>query len=248
MLCYKIDPAYQYLEDEIRKIPEIFPENGSIVTSGRNVIKRIEVAGLLLNVKSFKIPHWINKIAYAYFRKSKARRSFEYARLLLAKGIGTPAPVSYIEQRNRGGLTSSYYISLHLDNVRTFKEMTETKPEGWQDILRAFTRFTYDFQQKGIYFVDHSPGNTLIRQNGKGEFCFYLVDLNRMEFKVPGQEGGLKNFYRLGMDREMCVIVATEYARLTGGNADEMSRKLIGWVEAHNEAVRKKKAKRKKRS
>ncbi len=248
MLFYKIDPAYQYLEREIQMIPEIFSESGNIVTSGRNVIRRIEMAGLLLNVKSFQVPHWINRIAYAWFRKSKARRSFEYAQLLVAKGIGTPAPVAYIEQRHGGGLTSSYYVSLHLDDVRTFKQMTLEKPADWREMLCAFTRFTYDFQQKGIYFMDHSPGNTLIRRTEEGEFRFYLVDLNRMKFRTLDRQTGLKNFYRLGMDPEMCSIVATEYARLTGGNPDEMVRKLTEWVTTHNEAVRKKKAKKKKKS
>lgn len=248
MLFCKVAPDYQYLEEEICKIPQYFQEKGVVITSSRNVIKRIEAGGLSLNVKSFKVPHWINRIAYAYLRKSKARRSFEYACLLLDKQVGTPAPVAYLEQKDAKGLTASYYVSLHLEGVETFKQMTEKRPADLTQMLQAFTRFTYDFQQKGIYFMDHSPGNTLIQREGEGQFRFYLVDLNRMKFKVPGQEEGLKNFYRLGMDREMCRIVATEYALLTGGDPDEMCRKLIGWVETHNEAVRKKKAKKKRKT
>jgi hypothetical protein len=31
------------------------------------------------------------------FKKSKARRSYEYATLLLDKGIGTPQPIAFLE-------------------------------------------------------------------------------------------------------------------------------------------------------
>jgi hypothetical protein len=43
------------------------------------------------------VPHLINKIVYKKFRKSKARRSYEYATLLLDKGIGTPQPIAFLE-------------------------------------------------------------------------------------------------------------------------------------------------------
>jgi len=43
----------------------------------RNVIKIVTVEGEDLNIKAFKIPNIVNQIAYGFFRKSKARRSFE---------------------------------------------------------------------------------------------------------------------------------------------------------------------------
>ena len=49
-------------------------------------------------------------------------------------------------------------------------------------ILRQFIRFSYLLHQKGIEFLDNSPGNTLIKKNEKGVYDFYLVDLNRMKF------------------------------------------------------------------
>lgn len=246
-LVWHIAPAYRHLEKEILQIPLCFQETGEVISSARNVLKRMEIGGIPMNVKSFQLPHWINRIAYAWLRKSKARRSFEYASLLLSKQIGTPEPVAYIEERKGLGLGSSYYICLQLENVRTFKQLTLEKPADWREMLCAFTRFTYDFQQKGIYFIDHSPGNTLIRRTGEGEFRFYLVDLNRMKFRTLDRETGLKNFYRLGMDEEMCAVVATEYARLTGGEVDRMVRQLTSWTLTHNDAVRKKKAKKKKK-
>ncbi len=73
-----------------------FKNSGKLFGNGdRNKIKLFDWNGKTINIKSFKIPNIINKVAYKYFRKSKAKRSFEYATILLEKGIGTPAPVSY---------------------------------------------------------------------------------------------------------------------------------------------------------
>ena len=36
------------------------------------------------------------------------------------------------------------------------------------EILKAFTRFTYEMHEKQIHFLDHSAGNTLIVQTEKG--------------------------------------------------------------------------------
>jgi hypothetical protein len=47
-----------------------------IGTGDRNVIKRIEIGGIAMAVKSFKRPNWINRLVYRYWRKSKAHRSY----------------------------------------------------------------------------------------------------------------------------------------------------------------------------
>ena len=43
----------------------------------RNVIKLIEYSSKQYVIKSFKVPHILNKIVYKYFRASKASRSYE---------------------------------------------------------------------------------------------------------------------------------------------------------------------------
>ena len=92
-----------------------FTTTGILFGDGqRNKIKLFELEGKTINIKSFKIPNLKNKIAYKYFRKSKARRSFEFATILLEKGIGTPQPIAYFENHDFIGLKDSYYISEHL--------------------------------------------------------------------------------------------------------------------------------------
>ena len=190
----------------------------------RNRIKVVEKDGKKFNIKSFKKPNYINRYVYVMFRKSKAERSFEFAEKLIKKGIGTPKPIAYAEETSKGALTKSFYISEHLDYDLTFRDLDLTKP-GHEDILRAFTRFTYDLHEKKIEFLDHSPGNTLIQLNN-GDYHFYLVDLNRMNFKSLNFTERMKNFARLTSNKEKVKIMAEEYAELLGKPESEVFEKM----------------------
>ena len=65
----------------------------------RNTIKIINIEGINVNFKAFKIPNIFNQIAYRFFRKSKAQRSFEYAKKLIELGIGSPKPLAFFEEK-----------------------------------------------------------------------------------------------------------------------------------------------------
>ena len=81
---------YNYLSTFVRQKIESFQEEGEKLGNGdRNEIKLFKCEdGLILNIKSFKVPNLINQVAYKHLRKSKARRSFEYAQKLQELGIG----------------------------------------------------------------------------------------------------------------------------------------------------------------
>ena len=196
---------------------ENFDENGQMIGNGnRNVIKIVEIDGKSCNIKSFKIPNLVNQIVYRFFRKSKAQRSFEYARKLQAFGIGTPKPIAYYEAPSLCLFKKSYYVSEQLAYDLTFRELTRDLNYPNHDvILRAFTRFTFDLHEKGINFLDHSPGNTLIRLENN-EYKFYLVDLNRMEFKPMDFETRIANFSRLTDHKSIIETMSDEYAKCSG--------------------------------
>ena len=180
----------------------------------RNALKLFQLADKTLNVKSFKIPNLINQIAYKFFRKSKAQRSFEYGKWLQSLDIGTPQPVAYYEFETLFLFKKSYYISEQLDYDLTYRELTtDFEYPNHEEILRAFTRFTYRLHEKKVHFLDHSPGNTLINKNDNGSYDFYLVDLNRMEFKPLDFETRIKNFSKLTTHKFMVEIMSDEYAK-----------------------------------
>jgi len=194
-----------------------FKSEGKMFNDGnRNVIKTKVIDGVTVNVKSFRTPNLVNKFVYRFFRKSKAQRSFEYAQYLENNDIGTPKPFGYFENSNGLSFKDSYYASAHLNADLTYRELTtDLNYPNHDAILRAFTRFSYQLHQKGINFLDHSPGNTLIELNN-GDYKFYLVDLNRMKFGEMNFETRMKNLSKLTIHESMIKVMSSEYAKVSG--------------------------------
>lgn len=206
--------TYNNHQSEIEDLIRNFSNEGELFGKGeRNKIKLFQLDDKVINIKSFKVPNFVNKIAYKFFRQSKAERSFKYAQFLIANNIGTPYPIAYAA--NSSNLfRDSYYVSEHLKYDLTFRELvSQPNYPDHEAILRAFTKFTYKLHEKGIEFLDHSPGNTLIQLNN-GDYKFYLVDLNRMNFKNLRFENRMKNFSRLTPKKEMIKVMADEYSKL----------------------------------
>jgi hypothetical protein len=224
-----------------------FNSEGESLNDGqRNSIKIFDLEAQKINIKSFKIPNAVNKIVYRFFRKSKAERSFEYANHLVLNKIGTPFPIAFAE--NKSGLTfkESYYVSEHLDCDLTFRELvTNPNYPNHEEILRAFTRFTFKLHEQEIEFLDHSPGNTLIQLNN-GDYKFFLVDLNRMNFKKLNFEERMKNFARLTPKKEMIEVMANEYAHLMNKPEVEVFEKMWLFTNQFQEKFQRKKELKKK--
>ncbi|WP_229791272.1 lipopolysaccharide kinase InaA family protein [Winogradskyella epiphytica] len=212
----------------------------------RNSLKLFELEGKTLNVKSFRVPNIINQIAYRFLRKSKAQRSFEYAKKLQSLDIGTPQPVAYYEFKTLLLFKKSYYISEQLDCDITYRELTtDFDYPNHEGILRAFTRFTYRLHEKQVNFLDHSPGNTLIKKVGE-DYEFYLVDLNRMEFGEMNFETRIKNFARLTTHKSMVEVMSDEYAKMGGYDYDRVFNLMWSETEAFQERFYRKKRLKKK--
>ena len=213
--------AYISIQKEIVCIIENFNNSGLIFGGGnRNVIKIFDLNSTKVNVKSFKKPHLLNSIIYKYFRKSKSRRSFEYANKLLENEIGTPQPIAYFEKFDFIGLKESYYACEHLENVFEFREIVQNEAFiNREEIIRQFIQFTFQMHQIGVEFLDHSPGNTLIRDNSNGNYTFYLVDLNRMKFHdTIDFLTRMKNLSKITHKKDMIAMMSNEYAKLFGVN------------------------------
>jgi len=127
---------------------------------------------------------------------------------------------SFFENYDIIGLKDSYYACVHLESVFEFREIVQNKNfENRDEILRQFTKFTFDMHQKGVEFLDHSPGNTLIKDNNDGTYSFYLVDLNRMKFHESIDfQTRMNNLSHLTPQKEMIAIMSNVYAQLLGVN------------------------------
>jgi hypothetical protein len=222
-------PIAEHLDDIIENF-EFKGENFG--NQDRNALKLFKIDNLTINVKSFRVPNVINQVVYKFFRKSKAQRSFEYACKLIDVGIKTPQPIGYFEYTAPIVFNKSYYLSEQLNCDLTFRELTQdfNYPEH-EAILRAFTRFTYQLHEHDVLFLDHSPGNTLIKKTATG-FDFYLVDLNRMEFRPLNFEERIKNFARLTTHKSMVEVMSDEYAKCIGKEYNEVYSLMWMYTEA----------------
>ncbi len=242
-------PDYERHKETLSAMIANFSTMGEIFVKGkRNSIRVAALANKTINIKSFRVPNPVNAVVYRYFRKSKARRSFEFANYLLQNGIGTPQPVAYFENYNLFGLSNSYYVSEHLESDLLFRDLPGNPdyPDR-ENIIRQFARFTFELHQKGIEFKDHSPGNTLIKNLGNGCYSFFLVDLNRMVFhKSMPLELRMKNMSRLTSKVELLKILANEYAKASGEDPTQVFYLLsTATARFHKGFYRKKRIKNK---
>ena len=73
---------YQHIAPQLWDAIDNFETMGAYVTKGeRNVIKKVEIKGEVYNIKKFKTPNAVQRLVYRYLRKSKAKRSFQYAKI-----------------------------------------------------------------------------------------------------------------------------------------------------------------------
>ncbi len=237
-------PDYENIRKHVLHAIQEFDDLGIKVGKGkRNMVKHIVVDNVHLNVKSFKVPNLFNRFIYHSIRKSKARRSYEYAHYLLQHDIGTPPPVAFFEQKNAMLLGKSFYVSLHIREDLTLRTLID-HPEyaGREEILRQFTRFTHRLHEKGILFLDHSPGNTLIIKQKSGDYSFHLVDLNRMKLnRKMDFRTRMKNFARLSATEEMLQIMSEEYALLTGFDREKTLQAMRHYTQKNGRRRKRKK-------
>lgn len=215
-------------QNQILLILEKFKNEGTLIGNGsRNIIKFFDLNGLILNFKSFKQHNIINRHVYKFYRKSKARRSFEYAQFLISKSYHTPKPIAYIENHDCIGLTSSYYISEQLNNSWTLSDVFGDISFPDRDkIIKEYVSLMYNLHNDGIQFIDNSPNNFLITKE-ENNYNIYMVDLNRMNFheSIPFDKR-MKNFARLTNDPEIIKSIAEEYAHLSGNTPGYCSKKI----------------------
>ena len=212
-----IGNAYRHYQEELESFIEHFDSTGHTIYGGeRNTLKTFNLVEKKVTIKAFRTPNLVNRIVYNYFRDSKAKRSFTHAQKLLELGIGTPQPIAFMERSNALSFLDSYYICEHIDYDLTYRELVH-EPDylNHDDILRAFTRFTFRMHEAGILFKDHSPGNTLICKEDDS-YNFFLVDLNRMKFKSLSFHERMENMKRLTPKKEMVAVMANEYSKLSG--------------------------------
>ena len=221
-----LNPQYKSLYTFIETLPQNFNAGGEIVQDRRNTIKKFKVNGLEINVKRYRVPIFINRIAYTFFRKSKACRAYNNAFEVIKRGFETPESIAYIEEFKGGLLHYSYYISLQCPYRREIREYYQGPLQGNEALMTAFAQFTAALHEKGVCHEDYSPGNVLIAQID-GQYHFSLVDINRMTFKPMNLEEGCKNFRRMFISDELYIFLAKKYAQCRNFDQEACIRLML---------------------
>lgn len=226
---FEITKGYESLRPFIEALPQCFEEEGRIIYEGRNTVKVMEVDGYRLNVKRFLIPRSLSeRIKRSYLRRSKCREAYLHALHLLEKGFETPQPIAYVEERKKGLIAYSYYVSFQSPYSHTFYELEESEIEECKDVIVSFARFTARLHEAGFLHKDYSPGNILFDRID-GIYHFSLVDINRMRLGKVSMKRGCKNFRKLWGKKELFFCMAKEYARMRGFDEKECANLI--WTE-----------------
>ncbi len=220
----KIELAAQHIElgNFLEEIEEQFEQGTDIIRQARNQIKRIKVGSYDLCIKSFGPPTVFNRWMYSYFRKTKAKRSYNYARRLLAMGIATPKPIACVELYNRWHfLCKAYYICQYEDVTHTFAEVLVSDMPNKHLLVSDFVNYVVgSLHRQGVYHNDFNGTNVLVKEQGDRHHEFMLVDLNRITFKSKiKHHEGLRHLQQISGSPVYLAELAKYYARLN--NRDE---------------------------
>ena len=235
---YEINKDFTSCKDFLLNIKNHFQNSSNSIHKARNEIKVISHLNENLVVKFFKVPNFLNKIIYTFFRSSKAKKSYDYA---LKIGSFTPKPIGYIEFYENSTLDESYFISEHFAYDYTIREplLDENFPKKEQ-IFKAFARFSHSLHENEIYHLDFSPGNILVKEE-KEEFIFKMVDINRMKFRPLCNNLRMQNFCKLWAKDEDLKIIIKEYAKISGTDEKIMIEKALKYSHKHKAKINFKK-------
>lgn len=210
----------------MESVPQLFVNGaGRVIYKGRNELRAFRVGGTDLVVKSFRKPNVVNSYVYGTLRHSKARRSYDNALRFLDAGVGTPFPVGYLEIRHGSRFGESYYVSLLSQCPYVYNDLFYKSFDYSDEVVKAVGRTAATLHERGLAHEDFGRGNILFMKTDKG-IHIEVVDLNRLHIGKIGLRYGCKNMERLPATPHFHRLIADEYARIRGYDADECYRLL----------------------
>lgn len=226
-----VDEKYQHLTDEIGRLPQRMEKGeGEMVYDSRNRVARFTIGGLSMMVKRFKRVNVVQQVVYTFFRKTKAERAFLFAKEFLKRGIDTPQPVAYMEERHHGLFTTGYFVSLETPGTETSLLLREVQDYP-RDLAEAVAQQVVLMHSKGILHGDLNLSNFLVTSHlsPPASYSFTMIDTNRSHFcdGFPTNSECLKNMVRLTHRRDLYEDLIRRYARLRGWDADDTARQAL---------------------
>lgn len=214
----EINPKYHLMRPWLERLPEQFEQLGEVIYDKRNQLRVIEAPdGTLVNVKRYCVPSQPNRLVYSLgIRQPKGLRAFLYPTRLIERGIDTPEPIAYIEQRNSYGLLDEcYFVSIQSPLRHTLYEFGNAQEGTYEEMARELARFTAMMHEREVLHLDYSPGNILWDKDEDG-YHFAVVDINRMRFGKVDIKDGCASLRRLWGPKRFIELIARRYADARG--------------------------------
>lgn len=226
-----VDKAYVNHIGMMWQLPQLFERGeGTLIHDLRNQLRILQMGPVEVVVKSFALPHWLNRFVYVFLRSSKAKRSFLYARMLRNGGFGSPRPVAYFEERLLGMvLRRSYYVCLRSQLPYTYLDVVQGKVSDTdaEVYLRAVGRFTARFHMADMLHKDYNNGNLLLGMDAEGRPQIEVIDLNRIRFRTVSVKEGCENMKHLTCNATQMRVLAESYAQERNADAEA----CLQWIQ-----------------
>lgn len=166
------------------------------------------------------------------FQASKAAKAWRGACALLERGLETPFPLAWMEERKRGFVEQSFFLSERILGGREIRHLwIELPDDELRPLLAVLARTLRVCHERGILHRDLSDGNILVKKDAgaPGGFHFYFLDTNRIRIR-PRKKIGLparaKNLIRLGIPPAQRLYFLGQYA---GRRGESPSAVFIFW-------------------
>ena len=141
------------------------------------------------------------KLSYL-FKLSKGLRHWNTANEMLRRGVPTPQPIAFFEQRSGSGLKPNYYICEHIADGFSARDVFAEFSRGaadyrglskaeWMTVLAGFVGHMH---QRGMVHRDLSAGNLFIQMR-EGAPSVYAIDIGRA--KMDSGISVLKDLQRI---------------------------------------------------
>jgi serine/threonine protein kinase len=182
----------------------------------------------------------VNKLK-SLFQASKAAKAWRGAGALLERGLETPFPLAWMEERKRGFVERSFFLSERIFGGREIRHLFKELPEEeLQPLLAALARTVRICHERGILHRDLSDGNILVKKDAgaPGDFHFYFLDTNRIRICRPkkiGLPARAKNLIRLGIPAAQRPYFLEQYA---GRRGESPSPRFIFWYRLNKTIFR----------
>lgn len=235
---FELHPDYQHLSDFIGQLPAIFSHEGELIYDKRNKVRRFIYKNEHLIVKKFKRPHLIQRIVYTYFKKSKAERAYSYAGVFRQSGIDTPHEIAFIEIKENGFFTESYFVSTECTDTPLMPVLNKVGFD--KQIAQELASYLVCLHTKGILHGDLNLNNILYRMEN-GCCLFTLIDTNRSTFMTePDMQTCMNNLKRLTHNKELMDYVVRAYATIRQWDPDKCATLVFRCLSSFEEKVRRK--------